>query len=156
MLSPKWHVSFVKIKKKCHFMQKVEITQLNQLYSLLSASQWKGDNYNSAQEKGCALERQLLTLNSAKVCSMLFLFFQWFTNGHFQNSEANFRTFLVRNTQVLFLLLWSTYFIRTLAFTYISGKCQMGKTNIVSNTIMYLKYVVGAVNGHIINMDSCS
>ena len=62
-------------------------------------------------------------------------FFQWFTNGHFQNSEANFRTFLVRNTQVLFLLLWSTYFIRTLAFTYISGKCQMGKTNIVSNTI---------------------
>ena len=35
-------------------------------------------------------------------------FFQWFTNGHFQNSEANFRTFLVRNTQVLFLLLCIT------------------------------------------------
>ena len=102
------YFSFVKIKKIDHFMQKVERTQPNQLYSLLSASQWKGDNYNSAQEKGCALERQLLTLNSAKVCSMLFLFFQWFTNGHFQNSEANFRTFLVRNTQVLFLLLCIT------------------------------------------------
>ena len=89
-------------------MRKLEIPRPYQLDSLLSASQWKGDNYNSAQEKGCALERRLLTLNSAKVCSMLFLFSMLCCNGHFQNSEANFRTFLVRNTQVLFLLLCIT------------------------------------------------
>ena len=57
MPSPHGHMShLLRSKKNDHSMQKNEITQSYQLYSLLSASQWKGDNYNSAQEKGCALE----------------------------------------------------------------------------------------------------
>ena len=76
-------------------------------------------------------------------------FFQWFTNGHFQNSEANFRTFLVRNTQVLFLLLCITLYSR---FYLHIRQVSNGKNKHCVQHNYVPKYVLGAVNGHIINI----